>query len=108
MDLEAFDRLATSLAGVRRTSPGGVARWQCAGRMLARELDTTHVVIRAPFDVRDVLLHQHPETFSVPSRFAKHMVLVADLAAGDDDAVEDALESAWRYQTAGGGRIDAG
>ena len=98
MDLGAFDDLATSLTGVRRTSAGGAARWQLKGRLVARELDDTHVVVRVSFDVRDALLHQHPGVFSVPPRFAKHMMVVADLAAGDDGAVEDALESAWRLQ----------
>jgi hypothetical protein len=101
VDLEAFDELVSSLAGVRRTSAAGRARWQCGGRLVARELDATHVVVRVPFDVRDALLHQHPDVFSVTHRFAKHMMVVVDLAAGDDGAVEDAVESAWRLQTRG-------
>ena len=101
MDLAAFHGFATSLAGVRRTSTGGTARWQCNGRLVARELDATHVVVRVPFDVRDVLLRQHPDVFSVPPRFTKHMMVVADLDAGEDGAVEDAVTSAWRLQTAG-------
>jgi hypothetical protein len=103
MDLDAFDELASSLAGVRRTSAGGLARWQCQGRLVARELDATHVAVRVPFDVRDALLRQHPNVFSVPSRFTKHMMVVADLDVGDDGAVEDAVESAWRLQTLGDG-----
>ncbi len=99
MDLDAFDELATSLAGVRRRSVDGKARWQCRGRLVAREFDATHVVVRVPFDVRDALLHQYPEVFSVPPRFAKHMMVIADLDAGDDGAVEDAVTSAWRLQT---------
>jgi hypothetical protein len=105
VDLSAFDDLATSLTGVRRTSSaGGAARWQFQGRLVARELDTTHVAVRVPFDVRDALLHQYPDVFSVPPRFAKHMMVVADLAAGDDAAVEDAVESAWHLQADGEGR----
>lgn len=73
---------------------------------MARELDATHVVVRVPFDVRDALLHQHPDVFSVSPRFAKHMMVVADLAAGDDGAVEDAVESAWRLQADPG--VDSG
>ncbi len=99
VDLDAFSELATSLAGVRRTSAGGLARWQYQGRLVAREMDATHVAVRVPFDVRDALLHQHPNVFSVPPRFAKHMMVVADLDAGDDGSVEDAVESAWRLQT---------
>jgi hypothetical protein len=81
VDLAAFHEMATSLAGVRRTSASGRARWQRNGRLIARELDATHVVVRASFDARDALLHQYP-----------------DLAAGDDGAVEDALLAAWRLQ----------
>ena len=98
MDLDAFDELATSLDGVRRVRSDGLARWQFAGRLIARELDATHVVVRVPFDVRDLLLQAHPQTMSVPARFAKHMMVVADLTAGGDDAIEDALLSAWRLQ----------
>ncbi len=54
--------------------------------------------MRVPFDVRDVLLSQHPDVFSVPPRFTKHMMVVADLAIGDDDAIEDAVTAAWRMQ----------
>ena len=98
MDLDSFHALATSLAGVPRTSSGGAARWQFQGRLVARELDAAHVAVRVPFDVRDALLHQYPDVFSVPPRFAKHMIVVADLDAGDDGAVEDAVTSAWRMQ----------
>lgn len=102
MDLDGVNDLATSLPGVRRTSAGGLARWQYRGRLVARELDATHVAVRVPFEVREALLHRHPEVFSVPTRFAKHMMVVADLDAGDDGAVEDALESAWQLQSQGG------
>ncbi len=98
MDLDGFHALTTSLAGVRRTSADGAARWQLHGRLVARELDATHVVVRVPFDVRDALLQHHPTVFSLPPRFAKHMMVVADLGAGDDGAVEDAVTSAWQLQ----------
>ncbi|WP_126688168.1 hypothetical protein [Nocardioides ferulae] len=98
MDLGAFDALATSYAGVRRRATEGDLRWQCRGRLVARRLDDDHVVVRVPFDVRDVLLRTAPAVFSVPSRFTKHMMVVADLTAdGADDAVADAVESAWRH-----------
>lgn len=37
-------------------------------------------------------------TFSVPNHFAKHMMIVADLAAADTDAIEEALVAAWELQ----------
>jgi hypothetical protein len=47
------------------------------------------------------VIQQHPDAFSVPTRFAKHMMIVADLDADHDGAVKDAVESAWRLQTQG-------
>ncbi len=57
-------------------------------------------MIRASFDFRDFLLRSFPETFSVPDRFRKHMMIVADLEAGNADAIEDAFIGAWELQSA--------
>jgi hypothetical protein len=98
LEIGEIDRLADALTGVRRTTAGGLAQWRYHGRLVARQLDDTHVVIRADFDYRDSLLRQFPETFSVPPRYSKHMMVVADLARGDAGAIEDALEAAWQLQ----------
>jgi hypothetical protein len=95
-------QLAQSLAGVRRTAPGGLAEWRYHGRLVARELDESHLVIRADFDYRDSILRQFPDTFSVPARYLKHMMVVADLARGDPGAIEEALEAAWHLQRSAG------
>lgn len=91
-------RMAEALAGVRRTATGGLAQWRYHGRLVARQLDDAHVVIRADFDYRASILREFPETFSVPTRYQKHMMVVADLARGDAGAIEDALEAAWQLQ----------
>jgi hypothetical protein len=98
VQIDDVARLAEALAGVRRTARAGLAEWRYHGRLVVRQLDDTHVVIRADFDTRDLMLHQSPETFSVPSRFAKHMMVVADLVRADAGAVEDAIEAAWLLQ----------
>ena len=98
LQIGEVDRLAGALEGVRRTTAGGLAQWRYHGRLVARQLDGTHLVIRADFDYRDSLLRQFPETFSVPARYTKHMMIVADLANGDPGAIEDALEAAWQLQ----------
>jgi hypothetical protein len=95
-------RLAGDLAGVRSTESGGLTQWRYHGRLVARQLDDGHVVIRADFEYRDTILRQFPETFSVPARFVKHMMVVADLANGDAGAIEDALEAAWELQRRAG------
>jgi len=100
--MDDIAHLAESLAGVRRTAPRGLAEWRYHGRLVARQLDDAHLVIRADFDYRDSILRQFPATFSVPSRYIKHMMVVADLASGDAGAIEDALEAAWRLQRSAG------
>jgi hypothetical protein len=102
LQIDEVDRLAGALAGVRRTMADGLVQWRYHGRLVARQLDEGHLVIRADFDYRDQLLRQFPETFSVPARYAKHMMVIADLTRGDAGAIEDALEEAWRLQRGAG------
>jgi hypothetical protein len=98
VEIDDVARLAEALTGVRRTTSAGLAQWRYHGRLVARQLDDVHLVIRADFDARDLMLRHFPETFRVPSRFTKHMMVVADLTRADAGAVEDAIEGAWRLQ----------
>ena len=91
-------RLAEGLAGVRSTTRQGLTEWRYHGRLVARQLDDVHLVIRAEFGYRDSLLRQFPATFSVPAQYRRHMMVVADLASGEAGAVEDALDAAWQLQ----------
>ena len=99
MTLADLSRLAGRLEGVTETTRGGKLNWRYRGRLVARQLDERHVVIRASFDSRDFLERSFPETFSVPERYAKHMMIVADLTAGNADAIEDAIIGAWELQS---------
>src|SRR5262249_56577483 len=99
MKMSELASLAQRLDGVRTATVEGGLQCRYHGRLVARQIDETHVVIRCAFDIRGSLLTQFPETFSVPSRFAKHMMIVADLHDGDAGAIEDALIAAWRLQS---------
>ena len=92
-------RLVGELDGVAEGRREGLLDWRYRGRLVARQLDDNHIVIRASFDFRDFLLEAFPETFSVPRRFANHMMIVADLENGNADAIEDALIGAWELQS---------
>ncbi len=83
---------------MHRSTADGLTQWRYHHRLVARELDDAHLVIRAAFDTRDWMLRQFPETFSVPTRYRKHMMIVADLANGHPGAIEDALAAAWQLQ----------
>jgi hypothetical protein len=93
-----ISRLASQLDGVTERHQDGLLCWRYHGRLVARQLDDTHVAIRSSFDARDVLLRSFPETFTVPFRFTTHMMIVADLQHGDGDAIERAVVSAWELQ----------
>jgi hypothetical protein len=97
--LDDLSRLAAQLEGVSESRRESLLHWRYHGRLVARQLDDTRVVIRAAFDFRDLLVQSFPETFSVPGRFAKHMMIVADLEHGNPDAVEDAIIAAWELQS---------
>jgi len=97
--LDDLRRLVAQLDGVSERRREGLLDWRFHGRLVARQLDETHVVIRATFEFRDFLLHSFPETFSVPERFARHMMVVADLEQGNADAIEDAVIGAWELQS---------
>ena len=99
MKLDDISRLAQQLEGVSESRRDGLLNWRYHGRLVARQLDDSHIVIRSSFEFRDFLLQAFPETFSVPRRWAKHMMLVADLERGSADAVEDAVIGAWELQS---------
>ena len=99
MRLADLSRLSSELDGVTERNREGLLDWRYRGRLVARQLDDGHVVIRASFDFRDFLMHSFPETFSAPGRFAKHMMVVADLDHGNADAIEDAVIAAWELQS---------
>lgn len=99
MELAEISRLAAQLDGVTERRRDGRLDWRYHGRLVARQLDASHIVVRASFEFRDLLLQSFPETFSAPDRFAKHMMVVADLELGNADAIEDAVIGAWELQS---------
>ena len=99
MRLADLSDLAARLDGVSERRRDGLLDWRYHGRLVARQLDRSHIVIRSSFDSRDFLMRSFPETFSVPARYAKHMMIVADLEHGNAAAIEDAVIGAWELQS---------
>lgn len=102
MNVAELERIASALTGVTKASIGGLAQWRFRGRLVARQLDARHVVIRTDFAPRHQLLSRFPGTFHVPAKYERHMMVVADLESGDDGAIEDALMAAWALQAGHG------
>src|SRR5215218_1514277 len=102
MDVTEVDRIASGLTGVTARSRDGLTEWRYSGRLVARQLDPTHLVIRTDFGPRNQLVSRNPETFEVPTRYARHRMVVADLDSAKGDAIEDALTAAWALQAGQG------
>jgi len=56
MELEDVSRLTARLDGVVERRRDGLLDWRYRGRLVARQLDATSLVIRAPFEFRAFLL----------------------------------------------------
>jgi hypothetical protein len=97
VDIAAFTALVSQLDHVAVRSRGGALDCRYRGRLVARQIGPDHVVIRISFELREEMLRLFPDTFTVPPRYAKHMMVVADLG-GDAGAIEDAVVAAWRLQ----------
>jgi hypothetical protein len=99
VEIDEVSRVALALDGVRESSAKGRLRWSLGGRLVARQLDDTSIVIRTGFAEREQLLVAHPTTFFVPPRFDAHMMIVARLPDADAVAVAAAIRAAWELQT---------
>jgi hypothetical protein len=97
VDIAAFTALVSQLDHVTVRTRDGALDCRYHGRLVARQVGPGHVVIRISFELRDEMLRLFPNTFTVPPRYAKHMMVVADLD-GDEGAIEDAVVAAWRLQ----------
>jgi hypothetical protein len=97
MTFDDVTSIAAGLSGVRESLVDGLRQWRFHGRLVARQLDASRIVIRSEIDARDRLVDRHSDTFSVPTRFASHMMVVADLT-GEAELIEDAIEAAWELQ----------
>jgi hypothetical protein len=75
VEIAEVARLAAGMAAVRRTAPHGLAEWRYHGRLVARQLDDVHLVIRADFEYRDLILAVGlgaAERGNPPGKFARY------------------------------------
>lgn len=98
MKLADVSRIALAMDGVRESLVKGRLRWSLGGRLVARELDDSSIVIRSGFAERENLLAADPTTFFVPPRYDAHMMVVGRLPEGDSAAIEAAIQAAWELQ----------
>jgi hypothetical protein len=98
VDLEDVGRLALAHAGVKRKGTQARPAWYVDDRLVVRRLDPTSVVIRSGFEARERLVADHPDTFGVPPRFERHLMVVVELESADPAAVARAIGEAVELQ----------
>lgn len=99
MRLDEVAEYVEALPEVRRRGPEARPVWQLHGRMVARLVDPTTLVVRVPLSAREALLESDPEGFGVPPRFEAHHKVEAYLDRADPDAVRTAIRLAWELQS---------
>jgi hypothetical protein len=87
VEVGKLSRLAAQLEGVPESCRDGLLHRRYHGRLVARQLDDTHIVIRASFVFRDLLLYWFPETsrrqqalHSSVTMSERALLLLADVA----------------------------
>lgn len=87
-----------SLAGVKRKGSVTAPAWYVHNRLVARAESSDRWIIRCAFDLRETLLHDHPDTFGIRPHLEAHTKVEAYPLEGDLDAIVRALDAAWEMQ----------
>jgi len=98
MMLDEVRAVLAAYRDVKEKDCAGLAGWYVRDRLVARQLDSDSVLVRADFDARERLLEDYPTTFSVPPRMEGHQKFVVELPAADPDGVRRALAEAVELQ----------
>ena len=98
MTIEDVRNLLAEYDDVREKGTSDRPGWYVRDRLVARQLDGDSVLVRADFDAREMLLDDHPETFSVPPSMEAHQKVVVELDRADVQGVRRALAEAVELQ----------
>jgi hypothetical protein len=98
MRVEEVAAYVESLPQVRRTGPDERPVWQLHGRLVARLVDPTTLIVRVPLSEREALIDPDPDGFGVPPRLEAHHKVEAYLDRADPAVVRTAIRLAWDLQ----------
>jgi len=98
MRVDEVTAYVESLPGVRRSGTDERPVWQLQGRLVARLVDPTTLVVRVPLSAREAVLESDPDGFGVPPRFEAHHKVEVYLDRAAPDAVRTAIRLAWELQ----------
>lgn len=89
--------LCRHLPGVEEGTSYGTRAIKVKGKLVARlKEDGDTIVLRTTFVVRDILLHERPDTFFITDHYRDYPALLVRLGMVKKLQLKQLLEAAWR------------
>ena len=93
---ETVREIALALPGVEEGN--GTPAFRVKGKFFARLWeDGETLVVKAGFDVREILMQADPETFFTTDHYAGYPSVLVRLSSVDREDLANLLEQAWRF-----------
>jgi hypothetical protein len=94
---EVVRRLALKLSNVEQGTSYGTAALKVKGKLFVRlKEDGETIVLRMPFEQREGLMAEDPETYYITDHDRDHPWVLVRLATVNEEALEDLLRAAHR------------
>ena len=95
---ETVRQIALALPGVEEGTSYGTPAFRVKGEFFARLWeDGETLVVKAGFDVREILMQADPETFFTTDHYAGYPSVLVRLSSVDREDLANVLEQAWRF-----------
>ena len=89
--------MCASLPGIEESTSYGTRAIKVKGKLIVRlKEDNESIVLKMSFVVRDILLHEQPDTFYVTDHYKDWPMVLVRLKAAKKKQLAELVESAWR------------
>lgn len=104
--------IGLQLPGAEESTMYGAPALKVHGRMFAcmashKSAEPGTLVVFLPFDQRDALIEEEPDTYYLKEHYRNYPVVLVRLSRVHPDALRDLLSGAWRFIRAKGPRRSA-
>lgn len=97
LDFDDVFALCASLPGVEESTSYGTRAIKVKGKLIVRlKEDGETIVLKMTFVVRDILLHEQPDTFFLTDHYKNWPMVLVRLHKVKKKQLRELIESAWR------------
>jgi hypothetical protein len=97
LGLSSVRRIALAIANVTEGTSYGTPAFRLKKTLIARMLDATTMVVKADFDVRELLVQARPDAYSVTPHYENYPWVVIDLTTVGHAELVDRFSEAVRF-----------